>query len=167
MATKEDHLKALELELEEQRRDQDFVTAAYREYGIKNITFLAAALGLLGYLYGGVTADGVSLKQKLFIPDEPYGIIIYALSLGLFLCSIAALLTALKSRTWSTAYDDETQDGVTGDYETYLKYMIRRYNRSSRINSASYAKKQAAVQNSFIPLLLGGILLLLLKTFRG
>jgi len=164
-----DRVCSLKLRLEEERRDLDMLNEMYRTIKVKNITFLAAALALLGYLYTSTPEGGSSanLKDKLFIPDEPYGVIIYAFSLGVFLISIAILLFALKPRTWSTPHDEEQEECVSEDYERYLEYMHRRSLRCIKINSSSYSKVQALLDISFLPLVLGGIMLLILKTFGG
>jgi hypothetical protein len=81
MATKPDRIRALELAIEEQRRDYDCLNGLYDHAKVKNFTFLAAALALLGYLYTGSSNGTESLEDKLFIPDEPYGVILYAFGL--------------------------------------------------------------------------------------
>lgn len=160
-------IKSLELQLEEQRRDHDCIERLYESAKVRNITYLAAGLALLGYLYASTPESAVTLKDKLFIPDESYGVIIYALSLAIYLFALAVLLFALRPMSWSTAHDDEQEDCVTKDYVHYLKYMRRRYLRASKINTSSYGKKQAFLNLAFPPLVLGAILLLLLKTFGG
>ncbi len=65
---REDRIRVLELTLQEQRKDFDFLNSIYEQVKVKNITFLAASLGVLAYLYTG-TSNG-SLKAKLFIPTN-------------------------------------------------------------------------------------------------
>lgn len=165
MARKDERIAVLKVEIEEQRRDFDFLERLAERAGLKNITYLTASLVLLGYLYTG--NEQTNLRTKLFIPNEPYGVIIYALAFLLFISAIAMLLMALKPRTWFTAYDNDQEDILTEDEERYLKYMKKRYVVCSKNNAASYGKKQALLEMSFPPLVLGGILLLLLKTFGG
>lgn len=160
-------VQSLELALIEQRRDHDTLEQLYDGAKLRNITYLAAGLAVLGFLYGNSTDKKITLAEKLFIPKEPYGVIMYFISLALFLFALCTLLFALKPQKWSTAYDDEQEDCMTDDYERYLKYMSKRYKRASRINGGSYARKQALLEMSFLPLIAGGILLLLLKTFGG
>lgn len=168
MRNNDDHIqkiKCLELTIEEQRRDHDFLDRAYGRVNTKIITFLAATLGLLGYLYVS-DSSAKSLKDKMFIPDEAYGVVIYAVAFGLFLTGIAALLYALRPGKWSTAYEvDYVDPNNNCNYEHHLQYMKNRYDKCAQTNGASYVKKQKLLDFSFIPLLLGGILLLILKTF--
>ncbi|MDB5185996.1 MAG: hypothetical protein JWL85_519 [Candidatus Saccharibacteria bacterium] len=164
---REERIRSLELALEEQRRDHEVFARLYEEAKTKNFTFLAAALALLGFLYGVTPDTAHTLAEKLFIPKEPYGVIIYFLSLAAFLGSIGALLFALKPLPWSTSYDNDQEEDLIKDYEGYLQYMKKCYLRASHINIKSYSKKQIMLNMSFIPLLVGGILLLLLKTFGG
>jgi len=160
-------MRSLELGIEEQRRDHEVFNTLYAQAKTKNFTFLAAALALLGFLYGATPEGAKTLSEKLFIPQEPYGVIIYFLSLAAFLGSIGALLYALRAQPWSTAYDNNQEDCIADDYERYLEYMKKCYLASSAINMSSYKRKQNMLDMTFMPLLAGGILLLVLKTFGG
>lgn len=164
MTNEENQIKILELKIEEQRKDFDVALSFYEQAKVKNITFLASALGLLAYLYANPGEE--SLRDKLFIPSEPYGIIIYGVSFIVFMSSIIMLLIALKPLNWSTAYVNG-QYGDEGDYLTYLKYINGRYESTSKTNGDSYNKKQTLLDISFIPLLISATILLLLKTFGG
>ncbi len=162
----QDKVRALELALQEQRKDYDILHGMHEGLKIRNITFLAAALGLLGYLYTG-TEKG-SLKERLFLPDEPYGVIFYASGLLLLLGSIAALMVAMaKNRIWSTAYDDDQEEHLLDSYKGYLIYMIKRYLKISRSNGSCYEHRRYLISISFIPMVLGATILILLKTFGG
>jgi hypothetical protein len=168
MATKtvrDERIRSLELAIEEQRRDYDVISNLYSQAKNKNVTFLAAALALLTYLYGSVN-DGITLAEKLFIPKEPYGAVIYFLSLTMFLVAIALQLFALKPRQWLTAYDNDQEKNLLDNYEEYLVYIQDCYLKCSRVNCASYAKKQILLDMSFNMMLMSGTILLLLKIFR-
>ncbi|HEY1644781.1 MAG TPA: hypothetical protein VGF75_00145 [Candidatus Saccharimonadales bacterium] len=167
MATKAERIKSLELAIEEQRRDYDVVKHLYSRAQTKIISFLTAGFVLLGFLYSNVSSN-TSLSAKLFIPKEPYGVIIYFISLAAYLSSLMMLLLALKPRSWSTAFDDEQEDIIMQQgYEEYLIYMKKRYLRCSRINTKSYNAKSGLLDMSLLPMLVGGIMLLILKTFGG
>ena len=166
MATKPEKIKILELQLEEQRKDYSFLCEAYESAKVKNITFLAAGLALLTYLYAS-SEDG-DLRSKLFIPQQPYGVIVYTISTLLFISALVLLIYALRPRKWGTAYDSGQEEILTQqDYEFYLRYMCRRYDTISKVNTKSYAIKQNLLDMSFLPLIVGGILLVVLKTFGG
>lgn len=165
--SKEDRVRVLELELEEQRHDYGATLRFYEQARVKNISFLAAALALLTYLYGTVPDGHASLRQRLFIPIQPYGVIVYFIGLALFITAVVLLVYALRSRTWHTAYDNDQEECVTESYERYLQYMHKRYLTISRLNGATYAKKQGLLEMSLLPLLVGGIVLLVLKIFGG
>lgn len=162
--------ETLELALEEQRRDYDVLLGLYESIKLKNFTFLTAALGLMGYLYtSSANANkGEGLREKLFIPDESYGVILYAFGLVLILFAISILMVALtKTRTWSTAFDANLDELAPKQYDSYLKFMHKRYLDIARTNCRSYDFKRQLINLSFIPLVLGGTILLLLKTFGG
>lgn len=165
MPNKADRTSILELAIEEQRRDYDTLDKMYETARAKNITFLAAAFALLGFLYATVPENAKTLKDKLFIPDEAYGVVIYAIGLALFLSAIACLLIALESKNWSTAYENEQDDSVEKDYEYYLKYMRKRYLKCSTNNTSSYRKKQFWLDLCYKPLLAGAIILVVIKIF--
>jgi len=163
---REERIRSLELAIEEQRKDYEVLQHLYQ--GVKNTTAikLAASLATLTYLYASTSGD--TLQQRLFIPSEPYGIIFYAFGLVLLLFGIATLLLSFaKSMQWSTAYDNEQEESLILDYEKYLHYMRKRYLKVSRTNAATYERRFVLVSMSFLPLVLGAIILLVLKTFGG
>lgn len=164
-ADKKERIKCLELAIEEQRRDYDVLHSLHEGVKVKNITFLAAALALLGYLY---TGNKGNLKEKLFIPSQAYGVVFYVAGALLLLGAVAGLITALvRIHPWQTAYDNEQEDDIMNNYEKYLRYMKKRYLKVSRNNGSSYENRRKLLNNSFWALLVGGTILLLIKTFGG
>ena len=63
MTAQENRIHTLKLAIEEQRRDHDVVERLYEQAKTKNITFLAAGLALLVYLYGTMPSDSTSLTE--------------------------------------------------------------------------------------------------------
>lgn len=166
MTAEENEIRSLELALTEQRRDYDILHSLHEAVKIRNITFLAAAFGVLAYLYAG--NSGGDLKEKLFIPGQPYGVILYSAGLLLLLAAVAGFMVALiKNRAWHTAYDNEQEEDLLKDYVKYLRYMKKRYSKVSKINGDCYEKRRYLLNNSFIALILGATILVLLKTFGG
>jgi hypothetical protein len=158
--------RSLELAIEEQRKDGDLLRRLHESVKVKNITFLAASLGLAAYLY--TSNLGGNIQQRLFIPKEPYGVIFYGLGLILLLFAVGVLMVALgKVRNWHTAYEDDQDSRLMNDYEEYLSYMNQRYTTISTINGSCYEKQRYLVNLSFFPMVLGATILLLLKTFGG
>lgn len=166
MTAEENRIKCLELGLKEQRRDYDILHSLHEGIKVRNITFLAAALGILAYMYAS-TSDG-SLKHKLFIPDQSYGVVFYAAGALLLLGAVAGFMIALiKIHPWQTAYVNDQEDCVMKDYEKYLAYMRNRYLKISSNNSQSYENRRRLLNNSFMAMLVGATVLLLIKTFGG
>lgn len=154
--------------VEEQRRDYDVLARLFERTETKTYTLLAAAFALLTYLYSSVAEKQASFADRLFIPDELYGVVIYFGALLVFLGSIAILLYAIKvPYKVATAFDNEQEDEKLEDYETYLQYMKKRYLRASGINLKAYQRKHSLYNLAFLPLVLSGILLLSIKTFGG
>lgn len=161
-----DRIRSLELAIEEQRRDYDFLQNLQSDVKIKTITFLGASLGLLGYLY--TTAERGSIQQRLFIPNQIYGMIFYAFGLVMLLAAVTLLMIALyKNHSWQTAYDNNQEDSYLDNYQSYLEYMSKRYLKISINNSKTYEQRRQLLNLSFMPMVLGSIILLLLKTFGG
>lgn len=160
-----DKIRSLELAIEEQRRDYDQVDTMYESARSKNYSMIAVVLGLLAYLY---TANGDgTLQERLFIPNEHYGIIFYAISVALIIYGMGKLVKALKSRPWSTAYDNDQDEDKMKNYEKYLEYVRKRYLKCSETNSKSYREKQELLDDALWPLLIGAIMLVLLKVIGG
>jgi len=156
--------KALQLALEEQRRDYDVLHGLNESTKVRTITFLAAGLGVLAYLY--TTGDTTSLKKQLFMPDEIYGVVFYAVGLLLLVGSIVCMMIALvKNREWHTAYENDQNEELLKDYKKYILYMHKRYTKISRSNGKQYEGRRYLLNTSFLPLVIGATILLLLKTF--
>lgn len=68
---REEKIRSLELAVVEQRRDYDVLEKLYERAKVKNITFLAAGLTLLAFLYSTVPDGRASFAHKLFLPKEP------------------------------------------------------------------------------------------------
>lgn len=163
---REDRIRSLELALVEQRKDYDQVNAMYESSRVKNYSMFAFMFGLLAYLYtSNDKAD--SLRERLFLPPEAYGVIIYVIGALLILYGMKSLIMALKSRPWKTAYDNDQDEYYMEDYERYLKYMRKRYLKCSTTNSKSYAEKQELLDEAVWPLIIGSIILLVIKIIGG
>lgn len=165
---KTDVIFSLELVLEEQRRDYDVLAKLHERTETKTYTLLAASFALLTYLYSSVADKQNSFADRLFIPEQLYGVVIYFGALFVFLISIAILLYAIKvPYKVATAFDNEQDDEILADYEKYLRYMKKRYLRASSINIKAYQRKHSLYNLAFLPLVLSAILLLSIKTFGG
>jgi|GEM_PF-3274186 len=168
MATEDnDKIKSLNLALEEQRRDYDVLHSLHEAIKIKNLTFLATAFGLLGYLYAANNGSK-NLKKKLFIPDQAYGDIIYVAGILLLLGAIAGFIVVLtKNRVWKTAFQNDQEDKLMDNYQEYLTYMHKRYKHISKVNGECYEKRRYLLNISFMAMILGGSILVTIKTFGG
>lgn len=160
--------KALELALEEQRRDYDILHGLNESTKTRTITFLAAGLAVLTYLY--TFGDAKDLKQRLFLPDidNPLAIVLYVVGFLLLLGSIVCMMVALvKNRPWNTAYENDQDEDLLKDYGKYILYMHKRYTKISRMNGRQYESRRYLLNISFLPLVIGATILLLLKTLGG
>ncbi len=158
-------VKAVELALDEQRRDYDILHGLHEANKIKNITFLAAALGILAYLYTGKEAGDI--EQRLFIPSEPYGVVFYVVGISLLLGAVTGFMIVLiKNRKWHTAYEDSQEESLMNDYKRYLLHTHGRYLTVSKNNGRCYEARRYLLNNSFMAMILGATILLLIKTLE-
>src|SRR4051812_28085140 len=80
IGSREDRIRALELTLTEQRRDWDSLDRSYKTARVKIVPFSGASFDLLSYLYNTNVPQNYILREKLFIPNQEYGAVIYVIS---------------------------------------------------------------------------------------
>ncbi len=159
-------IASLELLVEEQRIDYQSLASMYESARVKNLAFLGAIFGVLVYLYGNVDPK-LDLRDKLFLPDQYYGIAIYICAFGSLIFALAALIMALKGRRWQTAYEDYHLSYISEHtHKEYLMHLSKKYQTMSKSNASSYNAKQSLIELAVLPMLIGAIILLLLKTLN-
>lgn len=165
-ATSEEERKAiLTLAIEELRRTLDWVDSAFVRMRNKTLTFVGGGLATLTFLY----ANG-----NTFIPAQTYGRIFYFFGLGLLLAAIITLLTVLL-KPMHTEFSIENDDieaiafpsakDFLKSEEAYLMYTKERYYKAYTMNLRAYEYCCKWQQRAFLPLLIGGIILAVLKIF--
>lgn len=149
----------LEIAIEEQRRVYDDLSQSYDHAKIKVLTFLGGGLALLTYLY--------STSNDLFVPQELYGQIFYFAGLTLIIGALGNLLSALRTSPWEVPTESKELRKINGSDSRldYLRYTRDRYLACWDNNIKVYESKQRTLNISFMPLILGAIILIVLKTF--
>ena len=168
----EPSLKVLKVAVNEQRRFHDELTGSFRGLRTKIITFIGAILALLTFLYAGATTTKVpetrSTVDRLFFPSELYGQIFYLVGLTCLIYALAKLVHGAKpDAQWSVPFEQSDFASLKDtDERVYLEKLKDEYVKATDNNLRMHAKKSEAMKDSFYPMLVGGILLVVLRYFQ-
>lgn len=161
----------LEVAVTEQRRLHDELSSSFKGLRTKILTFIGAILALLTFLYAGASAAGsdeASVRERLFIPQELYGVIFYFVGLVCLVYALAKLIHGARpGARWHAPLELQDYELLSGkDKQKFLLHLKDDYVRTTKENLRTHAEKSEAVQGSFYPLLLGAILLVVLRYFQ-
>lgn len=163
MAKKYDS-ESLDVVIEEQRRDQDYLLHIYNRMRAGQNILLAAAIGVLTYLSSGLGIEDASLSEKFFFPNEDYGKVIYILAAGFFLFGIIKLMIVVfGTHPWTTAYEEDRKEYYEGPIEV-KKHFIKRNDAASNRNAKSYFKNRDELTYLFYSVTISAIILIVIKT---
>lgn len=163
--------EVLKVAVDEQRRFHDELTDSFKGLRTKILTFIGATLALLTFLYAGASKDNgaaLSTQERLFIPHELYGLIFYFAGLACLLYALAKLVHGAKpDATWSVPLEQDDYIGLNEkDEVVFLTKLKDEYVKTTSSNLKVHSKKSAALKDSFYPLLIGAILLVVLRYFQ-
>lgn len=131
----------------------------YRAVKSKIMIILGGSLALLTYLYS---------SDSLFLPEQLYGRIIYAIGLGLVLAGISMLYKASYRRIWAFPVDiKETRERTFKSYIEYLYYVEKNFIEVYEKNSSQYTNVVKWLHWGFVTVVLGAILLIVIKFFSN
>lgn len=150
----------LRIAIEEQRREYDLLNDAKHRVAAKTLTLAGAGLALLTFLYS---------SGKLFIPNEMYGKVFYAVGALLTLGAVSVLLYATKpAGRWELPPEVGHLENLNEkDERRYLEYVKDRYLACYQLNAKHYQTKQRLMNMSFYPLVFGAIILIVIRIFGG
>jgi len=157
----------LNLIIEEQRRDYDYLLKIYERAGAKENVLLTAAFAILAYLYYTPPIEGkVGIVERLFVPMQDYGLVIYVIAAGFFFFGLFKLmLNVFGDNVWETAYETNKADYPSDKYAT-AKYVKERYDTAHKINLNSYIKRKINLRLCFYCILISAIILIVIKTLK-
>lgn len=161
--------EAVKLYIEEQRRYHDELTNSYLGKTRKIITYIGAIFALLAFLYAGaLDPHKHTTKAKLFIPDQLYGQIFYAFGLFLLLYALGKLIHAARpAGAWTVAIQSKDVEAVESwTEEEYLVKLKNDYEDARKDNIELNDTKHDAIRESYYPMLLGAIILIVLRYFQ-
>jgi hypothetical protein len=164
MTDSTDSLKTI---VEEQRRDYDYLLRIYERAGAKENVLLTATFGILAYLYyTGPDGETTSIAQRLFVPTEDYGLVIYVIAAAFFVYGLFKLMfNVFGGNVWETAYESTKTDHRDDSTET-LRYFKKRYDKCHTTNLNSYQKRIKDLRFCFYCILLSAIILIVIKTLK-
>jgi hypothetical protein len=168
--TQEPSIEVLRTAVEEQRRFHDELTSSFRSLRTKILSFIGAILALLAFLYASAADAGknVPTADRLFIPDELYGLIFYFVGLACLLYALARLVHGAKPDVqWNVPFEHKDYlELKESDERLYLEKLKNEYVSCGQMNITVHEKKSEAIADSFYPLLIGAILLVVLRYFQ-
>lgn len=154
--------------IDEQRRFHDELTSSFNGLRSKIATYIGLILAFLAFLYAGALDENKTTLQRLFIPEELYGKVFYSLGLFMILYALGKLIHGARPNgQWSVAF--QSSDYTEIENMTELDYLLKQkndYEASRKENVTTHNKKHEAVRDSFYPLLLGAIVLIVLRYFQ-
>ncbi|HYH74510.1 MAG TPA: hypothetical protein VD735_00965 [Candidatus Saccharimonadales bacterium] len=167
----EPSVEVLRIAVDEQRRFHDELTASFSSLRSKILYFIGATLAVMTFLYAGASSasgEGAGVRERLFIPDELYGLIFYFVGLACLLYALAKLVHGAKpDARWRVPFEQEEYATLAEqDEKAYLIKLKDEYVKATAHNLKVHAKKGESITSSFYPLLVGAILLVALRYFQ-
>lgn len=168
----EDSVDILKASLDEQRRFHDELTSAFRNERNKIVYFIGTILAILTFLYAGATDTTKTVAERLFIPDELYGLIFYFAGLFSLMYALVSLIRGARPDTQWNVPSDVIEESVlnkvdrTMTEQDFLQRLVDEYEQSTSMNLKVHTKKSEAIRTSFFPLLIGAIILIVLRFFQ-
>lgn len=160
--TKDDSLKVI---IEEQHRDYDYLLHIYNRLRATESVLLTATFGIIAYLYYGAPADGkTNIAQRLFLPPQDYGKVIYFMAAAFFFYGLIRLmLNVFGDNPWETVYESSKND-YTFDHIGTLEYVKKRYDECHEFNGSQYLKRKKELTFLFFSILISATILIVIKT---
>lgn len=160
--------EALKLIITEQKRDHDYLLHIYNRLRATEGLLLTATFGILAYLYyNSPIATKTSISERLFMPDEDYGKVIYLMAAGFFIYGLFKLMfNVFGYNPWMTAYEAPKTDYTYNKPLEILKYIRKRYDECLEFNSKKYSKRRTDLNFLFYCTLISAIILIVIKTLN-
>lgn len=160
--------KTLGIYITEQRRFHDELTSSFNTARGRITTYIGVILAFLAFLYSGALDSDKTATEKLFIPPELYGQIFYSTGLFMLLYALGRLIHGSRPNgSWDVAFQSEDCGEIESVNEArYLVKLKNDYESARAKNITTYNKKYEAIKDSFYPLLLGAIILIVLRYFQ-
>lgn len=154
--------------IRQQERFHDELTAEKNRIKTKNYTYIAAIFTFFAFIYSSALNDSKPVQDRLFIPDELYGIIFYAAGLFFLMYALGKLIHGARPYgVWYVGYESEDAEAVeTMSEDDYMVKLKNDNETAHERNIAQYNKHYIAVKDSFYPMVIGAIVLVVLRYFQ-
>lgn len=168
----EDATRILRIALEEQRLFHQELTGAFETQRNRIVYYIGAILAVLTFIYSGALDTSKSTQQKLFIPEELYGMLFYFFAVACIVYALFILVKGMHPNEKWTIFTDTTEQKVLGGVDPkmserdYLQAMVDGYEQATNDNLRAHARKSQATRAAFFPMLIGAILLVVLRFFQ-
>ncbi len=162
--------EAVAILVEEQKRDYDYLLHIYNRLRATEGLLLTAAFGIVAYLYYGASdGDKPGIAERLFVPAEDYGKVIYFMAAAFFLYGILKLMmNVFGNNPWMTAYVGASKESIYKPKDAtpleVIKYVRCRYDECQEFNVDKYNKRKNDLGFLFYCILISAIILIVIKT---
>lgn len=162
--------EAVAILVEEQKRDYDYLLHIYNRMRATEGLLLTAAFGIVAYLYYGASdGDKLGIAERLFVPAQDYGKVIYFMAAAFFLYGILKLMMNVFGKNpWMTAYEQQRRDSIFTPQDVtpleVTKYVRDRYDECLVYNGDKYNKRKNDLGFLFYCILVSAIILIVIKT---
>ena len=132
-----EQIEILKSTLAEQQRFHDELTNSFDDTKNRIVVYIGAILAILTFLYSGAIDTSKGVRERLFIPEELYGIIFYFFGLTCILYVFFVLVCAMKMDTQWEVYTDTSDRRIIGSIDNrltkreYLQEMVNGYEDAS------------------------------------
>lgn len=163
----EEKVESLKLIVEEQNRDYDYLLHIYDRMRATESVLLTASFGVVAYLYySAPLGNRTSIAQRLSVPSEDYGKVIYFIAFAFFGTAVIKLMmNVFGNNIWETAYEVPKEKYSHKPVET-LGYIKQRYDHCIVQNGIAYGKRKKELLILFYGILVSAIILIVTKTLR-
>lgn len=167
MATRQDKIKSLQLLIEEQHRDYDYLLHIYNRMRATEGVLLTAVFAVSAYLYHALQeGTNLTIRQRFFWPAEDYGKVIYlAAAIAFAYATIKLMLNVFGNNPWQTAFESSKDNYSYDELET-LEYIKSRYGECQTYNCQRYIKRKKELTFLFFCILISATILIVIKTLN-
>lgn len=157
--------ESLDIILEQQQRDSDYLLHIYNRMRAGQSILLTASLAVIVYLYSVPAGSAkASIIERFFVPHQDYGKVIYFIAAGFFLYGVIKLMiNVFGLHPWTTAYQT-TKDNYTYDVVETKVHFKKRNDMCIKKNGASYFKHKKELTYLFYSITISAIILVVIKS---
>lgn len=152
-------ISILQTTLEEQRQFHAEITSSFENIKSKTVLYIGAILAILTFLYSGALNEEKSMRERLFIPVELYGMLFYFFGLACIAYALAILVRSMMKAPQWEVYTETADRRIIGGIDAtlsrkeYLQEMVDGYENATNSNLKAHRVKYDALKNSFSPMI--------------